>query len=383
MSSGDESILNAEIFLVAGEPSGDKIGAGLAAALRRGNGKIRLVGLGGPKMKAAGVDLIQDMMPFAVIGFVEVLKHYGQFRKIFQKTILEIKERRPRVIIFIDFPGFNLRLAKALGGLNIPMIYYVSPQFWAWGERRIWIIKKCIRRVLTILPFEVDFYKRHGIQADYVGHPMADDFLRLSQDSPIQMPQGSDDPVISILPGSRLEEVNRHAPVLLESARMLRRRYPKIGFLIPCATDEIYEKIERWVHEDLFIKPVRGQMHRCLLGSSFAWVSSGTATLETAFWGVPLLVVYRTSPLTGWLAKRLIRVPFVGLVNLVAGEEVAPELIQKNFRTDLIVEKTREILENRSRMKMIQEKLAGLRLRLGEPGAGDRAAQKVMETLSS
>ncbi len=372
---------NAKIFIIAGEPSGDRIGADLARALLEKNASLELMGLGGPAMKKAGVKISQDMTQMAVVGLFEVAKHYFEFRKIFHSICEQIKTQAPKIVILIDFPGFNLRLAKVLHRYKIKVIYYVSPQIWAWGKRRIKMMRRTIHRMIVILPFEEDFYRRQGVKVDFVGHPLVD---RDSEDfdvGGIQEDTKGMNPLIAILPGSRVREIEHHEKILLNTARALKIKWPNMGFVIPCATPFAYEYMKGKTQGMDFIRLYQGKMRECLFLAQLAWVCSGTATLETGFWGTPMIIFYRVASWTAFLIRLLIKVPFVGLVNLVVGRKIVPELLQEDFNSKNLVQLTEQFFSNPSSLKKMSEDLTEVRKKLGMPGASLRAAEIVLEEI--
>lgn len=374
--------MNTKVMIIAGEPSGDRIGAGLAKALLGKDPSLELMGLGGPEMKAAGVNTFEDMTRWAVVGLFEVAKNYFNFRRVFHLIYGKIQTVRPQAVVLIDFPGFNLRLAKALRRTGIPVIYYVSPQIWAWGKRRIALIRRTIHRMMVILPFEENFYRREGVKVDFVGHPLADESIDGVRSQVKQDTQGMN-PVVAILPGSRANEIERHGRVLIDAAVKLRQKFEHIGFVIPCATDFAYEKMKEAAKNLDFIRLYHGFMKECVTASSLAWVCSGTATLETGFWGTPMIVFYRVAALTAFLIRRLIRVPFVGLVNLVAGQKIVPELLQEDFNAEKLAGLSRDFFSNSASLGRMRQDLRVIRQKLGMPGASQRAAQIVLEVALS
>ncbi|MDP3981523.1 MAG: lipid-A-disaccharide synthase [Chlamydiota bacterium] len=374
-------MMSKKIMMVAGEHSGDRLGGMLAKELYSIDPRLDIFGMGGVAMKQEGVHILADVTVLAVIGLGEAVKHYRIFRRIFYQACQWMDEKKPDLLVLIDFPGFNLRLAKEAKKRNIRVIYYVSPQFWAWGQRRIHIIKSAVYKMIVILPFEKAFYDKHGIECEFVGHPLVDQYHLPIDTRKLRTLTQDADPVISILPGSRMNEINRHLDILVQSARLVRNIYPKACFLIPCASEFIYGVIRQHVKNDSFIHVLQGSMRDCLEVSQLAWVCSGTATLETGVIGVPMIVIYKVSKLTAWLARILIKVPYIGLVNLVAGKRIVPELLQKEVNPNTIKDLSVPLIEKKSEYEKMHMELSGIREKLGAPGASRRAAKCIMECI--
>ena len=369
------------LMIIAGETSGDRIAALLAKEILEKHPQVRLRGLGGPMMREAGVELLRDMTSLAVVGLIEVLKNYSEFKKIFRQVLDEVDRQKPEAVILIDFPGFNLRLAKELHKRGIRIIYYVSPQIWAWGKRRIGLIRRVVNQMIVILPFEEKFYRGEGVHVHYAGHPMVDYYQNYSDAPDFEKKLSASRPRIAILPGSRPHEIQRHLPPLLEAAETLQKFLPEASFIIPCANETIFQEAAKYIGNKNFIRPFLHSMKECLTHADFAWVCSGTATLETAFFAVPMIVVYKTSAFTAFVARKVIRVPFIGLVNLVAGKELAPELLQEDFNPENLAGKTLEYLKDTNRLSMMKKELEKIREILGKPGASRRAAEIILEAV--
>ena len=365
------------LAIVAGEDSGDFHGANLAEALRKKVPGLKLSGIGGRQMADAGVELVFASERLAVVGILEVLSRLPEIWRGRQSFCRHLRETRPDLLVLIDFPDFNLNLiAPYARRLGIPIVYYISPQVWAWRRSRINQINRLVRKILVILPFEEEFYRQHGVAAEYVGHPLLDEFATFTP-RPEQERKNS----IALIPGSRRGEIRRLLPLMLTAARLYRRDHPDCRFIIPAAPSISPEFIAGFIPAGLKkeIDIVREPLARTLEKVGTALVASGTATLETALAVVPMIVIYKVNRLSYELGRRLISVPFISLVNLIAGQEVVPELIQQETRPEIISMTMRRVFDNpKIRARTIRE-LARIKTRLGEPGGADRAAGAILE----
>jgi lipid-A-disaccharide synthase len=346
--------------------------------LHRLDPEISAFGVGGDQLAAAGLETLATTDELAHMGLVEVLRELPRIRRIMHRLIDEARRRRPMLAVLIDSPDFNLRLAARLRGFGIPVVLYVSPQLWAWRRGRVRKVRRLAREVLCILPFEVDFYETQGVRARYVGHPLVDDIARvgLLDRHPERIPQR-----LGLLPGSRAMEVSQLLPVMVRTLRLLSRDLVGEALLVeaPGMEDEIAAVLEQ-VGSDPRLRRIRGEGRRAELATcSLAWTASGTATLECTLLDVPMIVGYRLQPVSYALAKLLVRVPDVALVNLIAGRTVVPELLQRAWRPRNLAAASSELLADGAR-----EQLAGLaeaRARLGNPGASRKAAEAISEYL--
>lgn len=375
------------IVIVAGEASGDIHAAHLIEELKRLNPSLTFSGLGGEKLRKAGVDLYVDMTRLAVVGFVEVLKHYSEFKKIFDRVVEEVRRRKPLAVILVDYPGFNLRLAKALKKLGVKVIYYISPQVWAWKENRVRTIRAYTDKMLVLFDFEKDFYARHGMDVDFVGHPLIDSvkITKFRADTLKAIGLLPDAPLtVGLLPGSRNKEIERLLPVMLKAAEIISRDRPESQFVIfkaPTVDRQLFNECTSAV--SLPVAVVEHDTFNGIAACDVCMVASGTATLETALLGTPMVVVYKTAFLTWLLARLMIRIDWIGLVNVVAGKKIVPECIQFDATPEKIADTLKTIYENPSRLKEIKNDLAQVRSKLGEPGASRRAAGVVVRELKN
>jgi len=372
-----------ELLMVAGEASGDLHGARLLSELRRLVPGVRAFGMGGGEMTAAGMETVADSSEVSVVGITEALKVLPRAREIFRRLLDEAERRGTRTAVLIDFPDFNLRLAKKLDRRGVSVVYYVSPQVWAWRRGRVRSIARIVDKMLVLFPFEVEFYRRHGVEVVHVGHPLVDEVPELPQTWDRGAP--GDQPYrLALLPGSRHSEVVALLPVMLGTVRHLARRLPLRAQVIraPSIPRAVLEELV--APEDPPVDIVDGDRDRrfqAVADSHLALCASGTATLETGLLGTPLVVVYRLAGWTYWLARLLVRLPHVALVNLVLGRRAVPELIQNEARPERIADEAERLLRNPERIAAIRRDLADLRPRLGAPGASARAAREVAATL--
>jgi lipid-A-disaccharide synthase len=362
-----------EVFVSAGDPSGDIAGGHLLRQLIEINGSCRFFGLGGRRMAALGQVQFVPGEKLAVIGFWEVAKKFSFFKDLLENMVQEITTRRPKAIILIDYPGFNLRLAKKIKALNIPIIYYISPQIWAWGGKRIKLIKKLVDLMLVILPFEKDIYDRVGLNNQFVGHYLLDDI----PPEYIKASYNIESDLISLLPGSRPQEIEKMLPVLLDTARLLHKN-KKYRFAIAAVEGNFdYQKYLNKI--DFPVEIQKGKTRELVAQSRLVITSSGTATLETGIIGRPMIVIYKTGTITYLIARSVVKLDMIALINISAGRKIVPELIQSDASPANIAQEAQKILDNPQVALNIVSQLNQVADNLGGPGAGKRAAQAVWE----
>lgn len=368
------------LLMVAGEASGDMHAARLLSEIHRARPGIRAFGMGGTELRKAGLEQVADSGEIAVVGITEALKVLPRARQIFRDLLAEVEKREAGAAVLVDSPDFNLRLAKALKQKGTEIIYYISPQVWAWRKGRIRLISRVVDKMLVVLPFEVDFYRRHGVDVEYVGHPLVDEVPRLEH--VWDRPQGSSGPfVIALLPGSRRSEVESILPTLLGAAGELGR-HVEIRVQIVKAASLEREFLEGFVEgSGLQVDYVVEDRFQALAQSHLALCASGTATLEVGLIGTPMIVVYRVRPWTYLLGRLLVRLPNVSLVNLVLEDRVVEELIQGDARPERICGEAVRLLTNQDRIRRMRSSLEELWVRLGESGASRRAAMEVIRDL--
>jgi len=370
------------IFISAGDPSADFPGKNLIDELRRLCPDLDFFGLGGPLMQNSGLEALVDHEELAVMGFWEILPKLFFFRRLLQQAADEIARRRPQAIILIDYPGFNLRLAEKIKPLGIPIIYYISPQVWAWGKRRVHDIKRLIDQMLVIFPFEESFYHERGIKARFTGHPIVDRY----RDTPDKkacrkaVSVDADRKLIALLPGSRLQEVKRMLPTMIEAASLIRDKLDNADFLVAGVNN-----IDTQLYSDIIgekgISVIKGSTPEIINGADLVIASSGTATIETAYFITPMVVIYKTGFFTYQIARHLVKLEFIGMVNIVAGRRAVPELIQNDATPHRIASHALEIIGNRDLYDKMVHDLTSVRDKLGSGEAGRRAAEAIREAV--
>ncbi len=372
------------IVIIAGEPSGDLHASNLVREIRLLRDDIEFFGLGGSLMKKAGVEIRYDVTGLALVGLFEVLKKIFMLGKIFKNILREIDEKGPDLAVLVDYPGFNLRLAKELKRRGIPVVYYISPQLWAWDEGRIGIIKDAVSKMVVLFGFEEEFYKRHGVSAECAGHPLAETAKPSLHKDEVIKKYGLDPlkTTIAILPGSRRTEVVNLLPVMLDAAGLVLRKMPKIQILVarfPGVEEAVYEKE---IKKRAFgVKLITADTYNVLNASDFAIVASGTATLETALIGTPMVIAYKGS-FMNWLAfKAVVKIKDIGLVNIIAGRKVVPEFLQFDARADKLSKKVIELLSSPGETAKMKNAFSDIRASIGAPGASKRAARAVLACL--
>ena len=376
----EPEVASRDLLIVAGEASGDLHGARMLSELTRLAPHLRAFGMGGKELQGAGMEVIADSAEISVVGITEVARILPRARQIFRRLIEEVESRGTRQAILIDFPDFNLRLARALNRRNVRVLYYISPQIWAWRQGRVRSIEKLVDRMLVILPFEVDFYRQHAIEAVHVGHPLVDEVPVLEQRWDVAAdPVGPLD--IALLPGSRRSEIGANLPVMLSAGELLSKQHDCRFRLIQAGTVDNSALEAPLADSTLEVEIVQNERFKAVADAHLAICASGTATLEVGLLGTPMIVVYKVSRWSYLLGKALVRLPHIALVNLVLGERVVPELIQHKATPEEIAETASAILRDRDRIQAMRDKLGGLRARLGEAGASRRAAEKILVEL--
>lgn len=356
-----------KLYILAGEDSGDLHAGNLMAALRAQQPELEFRGIGGDSMIAQGLEPVAHIKDVNFMGFFEVVQHLGTIRRLFRTVKADLLAWKPDAVLLVDYPGFNLRMATFIKEkLGIPIVYYISPQLWAWKKGRVKKIRRYVDKMMVILPFEEEFYAKENVGADFVGHPLLDVIPPLKERKP-------EPGLIALLPGSRKQEIKRMLPVMLE----MPARFPELNFVVagaPSQTEEFYKAIIGDKRATL----VQNQTYDLLTRAETAIVTSGTATLETGLFGVPEVVVYKAHPISYAIGKRLMQVEHMSLVNLILDRRAVPELLQGLFNPD-VLEKTVRDLRSDTTKAQLDKDFVELRETLGDAGAAERAAAIVLE----
>ena len=374
-----------KIVIIAGEASGDLHGSSLVKELKKINSNLEIFGIGGDRMKSQGVELIFHVEKLSFMGFFEVIKNLSFIRGVMKRMTSMIETRRPDMVILIDYPGFNLRFAKKVKNLGIRVVYYISPQVWAWGGNRVKKMRGLIDKMVVIFPFEKEIYKKFGLDCEFVGHPLLEVTRPVLSAEDFQKKFGirKNDVVVGLLPGSRWQEVEKILPIMLESCKFLKTRIKNLKVLLglaPTIKKEKIENLQNLAGSQTMI--VENLTYDLMKHANLLLIASGSATLECAILGTPFLVLYKTSLWTYLVAKSLISIPNIALANVVAGKRIVPEFIQSQAIPNRIAEEMYEILTDRERYKTIQNELKKVKEKLGEDGASKKAAQIVTEMLT-
>ena len=373
------SDMSPRIFIITGEPSGDLHGSNLVKAIKALNPDAEIACWGGDKMASAGARVVKHIDDLAFMGFVEVAANLRTILKNFKLCKQHIEEFKPDLVVHIDYPGFNLRIAKTMTELGIENVYYISPQIWAWKESRVKKVKKWLKHVFVILPFEKQFYEKHGVEAEFVGHPLLDEVEAIQVDQhEFRLKHGLDSSkaIVALLPGSRTQEIN----LLLPEFRAVVKAFPEYQFVVskvPWQSRDLYDRLS----ENAAV--LEGNTYDLIAHAEAAIVTSGTATLETALIGTPQVVVYKANPISVMIARFLVRVKYISLVNLVMDREVVTELIQKDVNAKSLVNELSKILEGGSSRADVLKEYLDLKHRLGDKGASDLVANRLLKIIAN
>ncbi len=373
-----------KILLVAGEVSGDLHGSHLVEAILSIDPEIQFFGVGGEGLKRVGMKLLDHSQSLSVVGITEVFAKMGSILKAWRSLKGSLEREKPDLVILIDFPEFNLRLAKIAHRRGIPVLYYISPQIWAWRAKRIKLISRVIKKMVVLFPFEVPLYEAAGVDVEWVGHPLLD-LVKPTLPKEEAFRQFGLDPerrTVGLLPGSRMHEVERLLLPLLDSAHLLQKEIPDLEFVIPLAPGIPKATVSSQMNNiSVPVKVVEGFTYDVMSLCELLITASGTATLEGAILGKPMIIIYKVSFSSYWIGRALIRVDHIGLVNLVGEKEIAPELIQKEVNPRRIADEAIRILRDPLLSRKMAESMGEVRQKLGEPGAAQRAARIVTSLL--
>ncbi len=373
------------VLIIAGEASGDLYGGNLVKAIRAVDSSVFFLGVGGLHMREAGVKLLWNADEMGVVGLPGV-KRLLTIMSVYRVVSTNLQRWRPDLVVLIDYPEFNLLVAGKAKKLGIPVMYYISPQIWAWRSGRIKTIRRRVDRMVVILPFEERIYREGGVEVSFVGHPLLD-VIRVTDEKSLARSRYLKDRasrLVGLLPGSRINEISKLLPVMLDAATIITREISRVEFLLPLASTIRQEEVTSYLRgRDLDLTVVEDHTHEVIQICEMIIAASGTVTLEAAILGTPLIVVYKVNPLTYWLGKRLVQVEHVALANIVAGETVAPELIQHEVTSERIAQEAMGILEDSKRQAWIRQRFSEVREKLGSPGASARAAAIALELMGS
>lgn len=372
-----------KILIVAGEASGDLHASRLIQALKSAEPHVQVFAAGGPKMRAAGANMVASLEGLSVMGFTEVLSKLPAFYGLMQKLKRFMQHEQPQLVIAIDFPGFNLRVCKEAKSLGISVLYYIAPQIWAWGRNRINLMARVVDRVAVVFPFELDIYRERGLDVGFVGHPLLESVSVSGEKRILRRKLGlsAELPVVALLPGSRVHEVRRLLPRMLESALLVAQKR-RVELAIGAASSVPASEFERIIKRLCVpVLVLRGVSSELLYVSDAAVIASGSATLEAAIVGTPMVIVYRVSPLSWLIARKLVALDYIGMVNIVAGEKIVSEYLQDEIDPRKISDELEELIFNEQRRSEVIAHLQSVRESLGGPGASEKVAAMALSML--
>ncbi|NQU68395.1 MAG: lipid-A-disaccharide synthase [Candidatus Marinimicrobia bacterium] len=370
------------IFIIAGEASGDHHGALLMRHLKALDSDFSFLGIGGPQMESEGLRSLFSIQQMAVMGFIEIIRHLRFFKDVERKVLSTIAEMKPTRIILIDYPGFNLRIAQKIHNqFNIPITYYISPQIWAWKSGRIEIIRKCVDQMLVIFPFEKQWYADRGIDVEFVGHPMLDEWTPTSRETLCSVLGVSPDrPILTLYPGSRKNEIRQHLSVLLDAAQQIRNDIPDLQVIIGAAPG-FSDSLPKGISLPDFVAIETHQPRLALEAADAAIVASGTSTVEAAIFGTPLVVMYKINYFSWLITRLLVKVQFAGMVNIISSEEVAPEFLQQDANVKSISKAVIRFFTDKTYTDTVKSKLLKVKESFGQVGASNRAAEAIVSAM--
>ncbi|HUJ12213.1 MAG TPA: lipid-A-disaccharide synthase [Thermoanaerobaculia bacterium] len=372
-----------KLAIVAGEASGDLHASEVVRELKRLDPSLETFGIGGDLLAREGMQVLHHAREMGIVGLFNVLRHLGMFRRILNEMTEAIAREKPDAVMLVDYPDFNLRLAKRCKTMGLRVIYYISPQVWAWRRGRIKQIARVVDRMLVIFPFEEDFYRGHAVPVTYVGHPLIDEMAVRAVSARERVAEARVSGVsIALLPGSRRHEIRELLPPMLDAISILRKDRDVDPFVIQAPTISSAELLGVMQESGVFVRIVPHDRGEALSSAAVALSSSGTATLECAILGVPVVVMYRLSSLTHWLAQRLVKLRHFSLVNIIAGKSIVPELLQSDVNGARIAKEVRRLLDP-AENERVRNELAEVTRKLGAPGASRRAAEAIMSSINA
>jgi lipid-A-disaccharide synthase len=364
-----------KLAIVAGEASGDLHAAEVVRELKRLAPSLETFGIGGDLLAREGMRLLHHAREMGIVGLFNVLRQYRKFRAIFDETVAALARERPDAVMLVDYPGFNLRLARKCRELGLRVVYYISPQVWAWRQGRVKQIEKVVDRMIVLFPFEEEFYAKHRVPVTYVGHPLLDELAGVERAD-----EGPHDPLrMALLPGSRKHEVAALLPAMLDAVELLQQERAVDAWIVQAPTIPAASLLEQMQRAGVIVRIERHDAGS-IAAADVALSASGTATLECAVVGVPVIVMYRLSRATHWIGRRVVKVPHFSLVNIVAGKKVVPELLQHDVNGGRIAKEVRAVVEPEAHAR-VRAELAAVRAKLGGTGASRRAAEAIMGLL--
>lgn len=374
------------VLIVSGEASSDHHAAELITEVKKLNPEIHFFGMGGERMQAAGAEIVVDSKQMAVVGAIEILAHIKPIFHAWKTLRHIIKHTPPDLLVLLDYPEFNLQMAKIAKKAGVKVLYYISPQVWAWKQKRVFTIKKRVDKMLVIFPFEEVFYKKAGVPVEFVGHPLAG-MVKPDKDKQTMRKNlniSDDKRIIGLLPGSRKGEIKRILPVMLRSAEALKNIHPNLEFLIPLASSLSIEDLAPYLATtDLNLHIVKDDFYNATQLCDAAIVTSGTATLETALLTIPMVIIYKASWSTYQIVKRIIKIPYIGLCNIVAGKPMVKEFIQHEANVENVSQEISRILDDESYREEMLNELKQVKEKLGMPGGSEKAAKALVRLLAS
>jgi len=374
---------NKNLMIIAGEVSGDLHGSSLVRELKKMDSNLNIYGIGGDRMKSEGMELIYHINKMAFLGFAEVVKHLPFIKRVQKDLIRIIKEKKIKSVVLIDYPGFNLNFAKKLKELNLNVIYYISPQIWAWGAKRINKIKRFVNKMIVVFPFEEKFYSDAGVKVEFVGHPLLE---RINEHKFLSKEElfkkfnlDKSKEILLILPGSRLHEVEKIFPECIKAAKKIAEEFNLQ--IVTAGSPNIEEEVYNNLSENFGSKIITDHTYDLMRYAKFGIIKSGTSTLEAALFGIPMVIVYKTGFITYSIGKNLVKVKNIGMANIIAEEKIVPELVQNEANEENIYKESKKILSDEHLYNTIKQKLSKVKEKLGTEGASPKAARLIYATL--